>query len=63
MKKEYTQLNAKQLRQNILKSIEIYGFLQTELMCNQFMQPLHSNLYIRGIHKKLDYANIMLSNS
>ena len=31
-------------------------------MSNQFIQPLHSNLYIRYIHKKHDYANIMLSN-
>ena len=29
-------------------------------MSNQFIQTLHSNLCIRCIHKKHDYANIML---
>ena len=32
-------------------------------MCNQPIQPLHSNLYMRCIHKKHDYANILLSNA
>ena len=34
-----------------------------DLQCNQFMQPLHSSLYVRCIHKKHAYANIVLSNS
>ena len=51
--------------QNICKLMEIYGLLQTELMCNQLIQPLHSNMYIMCIHEKQlsDSANIMLSKS
>ena len=45
--------------QNICKLMEIYGFLQTELMCNQLIQPLHSNMY-NLIHKKHNYQTMLI---
>ena len=46
--------------QNICKLMEIYGLLQTELMCNQLIQPLHSNMYIMCIHEKHNYQTLLI---